>query len=95
MTTTQTNISENGWNPDTFSFSHDFQKQIIAAMIQEPKIFETIGILTDYKYFELRDLSEIFKNLQEFFNKYKGLPSKEALFEQLIQYYRSETLNES
>lgn len=95
MTTTQTNTSENGWNPDTFSFSHDFQKQIIAAMIQEPKIFETIGILTDYKYFELRDLSEIFKNLQEFFNKYKGLPSKEALFEQLIQYYRSETLNES
>jgi len=94
MTTTQINISENGWNPDTFSFSHDFQKQIIAAMIQEPKIFETVGVLTDYKYFELRDLSEIFKNLQEFFNKYKGLPSKEALFEQLIQYYKSETLNE-
>ena len=27
-----------GWNPDTFTFTSDFQTQMLAALIQEPKI---------------------------------------------------------
>lgn len=33
-----------GWNSDTFSFDIEFQKQIIITMIQEPKVFERIGL---------------------------------------------------
>lgn len=70
-----------GWQPDTFSFSPEFQKQIIATMIQEPKLFERLGLLTDSAFFEIRNLSIIFKALQDFYEEYRGLPTKEALGE--------------
>jgi len=87
------NIS--GWNPDTFSFSPEFQKQIIAAMIQEPKIFERLGILTDYRSFDLQEYSEIFKGIQDFYEEYRGMPTKEALKDLLSTRYHSETLDET
>ena len=87
------NIS--GWNPDTFSFSPEFQKQIIAAMIQEPKIFERLGILTDYRSFDIAEYAEIFKGIQDFYEEYRGMPTKEALSDLLSTRYHSETLNET
>lgn len=87
------NIS--GWNPDTFSFSPEFQKQIIAAMIQEPKIFERLGILIDYRSFDIAEYAEIFKGIQDFYEEYHGMPTKEALSDLLSTRYHSETLNET
>ncbi len=87
------NIS--GWNPDTFSFSPEFQKQIIAAMIQEPKIFERLGVLTDHRSFDLQEYSEIFKGIQDFYEEYRGMPTKEALKDLLSTRYHSETLDET
>ena len=84
-----------GWQPDTFSFSPEFQKQIITAMIQEPKIFERLGLLTDSAFFEIRDLSIIFKSLQEFFNEYRGMPTKEALGEFVKRGYENESIVET
>jgi len=84
-----------GWNPDTFSFSPEFQKQIIVAMVQEPKIFEHLGVLTSHENFEIREYSEIFKGIQKFFNEYRGIPTKEILHDLVAKTYKSETLTET
>jgi len=84
-----------GWNPDTFSFSPEFQKQIIVAMVQEPKIFEHLGVLTSHENFEIREYSEIFKGIQKFFNEYRGIPTKEILYDLVSKTYKSETLSET
>jgi len=84
-----------GWQPDTFSFSPEFQKQIVTAMIQEPKIFEKLGLLTDPAFFEIRDLSIIFKGLQSFYEEYRGMPTKEALGDFLQKTYTNESLFEN
>lgn len=84
-----------GWSSDTFSFTLDFQKQIIAAMLQEPKIFERLGILIDHKSFETTELQHIFKGMQQFFGEYSGLPNKEALANKVLTEYNNETVTES
>lgn len=84
-----------GWNPETFSFSPEFQKQVITAMVQEPKIFEHLGILTSPDNFEIREYGEIFKGMQKFFNDYRGLPTKEVLYDLVDKTYKSETLKET
>lgn len=84
-----------GWNPDTFSFSPEFQKQIIAAMIQDPKIFERLGVITDHRYFDIAEYSVIFKGLQDFYSAYKGMPTKEALRELISSKYSSDTLDDT
>ena len=65
-----------GWNSDTFSFDIEFQKQIIITMIQEPKVFERIGLNVNPNFFELREYNIIYKNLINFYNEYKGTPTK-------------------
>jgi len=85
-----------GWNPDTFSFSNEFQKQILASMIQEHKIFERLGLIMDYRSFDTDELKNIFKAMQQFYAKYRGFPTKEALYEVIINNnYSSETLKET
>ena len=76
-----------GWVSDSFGFAPDFQKQIIAAMIQEPKIFERLGLYIDPNNFELIECRDIFKCLLSFYNKYKGVPNKEACIEYVKAYY--------
>jgi len=84
-----------GWNPETFSFSPEFQKQIIIAMVQEPKIFEHLGVLTSPDNFEIREYGEIFKGIQKFYNEYCGIPTKEVLFDIVEKYYHSDTLKDT
>ena len=64
-------------------------------MVNEPKVFERLGLVTDSRYFEIREFSEIFKNLQDFFNKYKGLPSQDALYDLVTKRYTSDTLKDT
>ena len=70
-----------GWNPDTFTFTSDFQTQMLAALIQEPKIFERIGLLLDPKFFEIQEFANVITHIQKYYNKYKGIPTKEILIE--------------
>lgn len=84
-----------GWNPDTFSFAPEFQKQIIAAMLQESGIFERLGVITEYKNFDIIDYAQIFNCIQQFHQKYKGLPSKEILKELIKKSYFSDTIEDS
>lgn len=83
----------NGWQADSFSFSADFQKQIIISMIQEPKLFERIGLFIKADNFEIEDYSSIFSCLLSFYDKYKGLPSKEVCHELIKDKY--EKINKS
>lgn len=80
---TKTNVAVDGWNQETFSFTAKFQIEILAAMVQQPKVFEKIGVLIDSRFFEIRDYATIFKTMQSFYNYYKGLPTKEALYEKI------------
>lgn len=64
-------------------------------MIQEPKIFERIGILTDPASFDIVEYSEIFAALKDFYNKYKGMPTKDAFKEFVAERYYSETIDET
>ena len=82
-TTNKSTNAVNGWNEETFSFTSTFQLEIIAAMIQQPKVFEKIGLLVDSRYFEIKDYSLIFRAIQNFYDYYKGLPTKEALYEKV------------
>lgn len=85
-----------GWNVDTFSFDIEFQKQIITVMIQEPTVFERIGLNVDPKFFEIREYSVIYKNIINFFNEYKGMPTKEVLYDLVTSgSYKSDTLKET
>jgi replicative DNA helicase len=86
-----------GWDADTFSFTIEFQKQIIASMIQEPKLFERIGLYVKPSNFGNSDYIAIYKGIQEFFNKYRGLPNKEACFELVKKNYSdiNQTLHDS
>ena len=85
-----------GWNSDTFSFDIEFQKQIIITMIQEPKVFERIGLNVNPNFFELREYNIIYKNLINFYNEYKGTPTKEVLYDLInSSSYKSDTLRET
>lgn len=85
-----------GWNSDTFSFDIEFQKQIIITMIQEPKVFERIGLNVNPNFFELREYNVIYKNLINFYNEYKGTPTKEVLYDLISSSsYKSDTLKET
>ena len=85
-----------GWNSDTFSFDIEFQKQIIITMIQEPKVFERIGLNVNPNFFELREYNIIYKNLINFYNEYKGTPTKEVLYDLISSSnYKSDTLKET
>ena len=89
-----------GWDVDTFSFTIDFQKQIIASMLQEPKLFERVGLYIKPNNFGIDDYIAIYKGLQAFFSKYKGLPTKEVCYELVKKNYNDsnntlqETINE-
>jgi len=71
------------WDKESFSFTIDFQKQILIAILQNKEIFDRMGLYIDYRYFENKDLSKIFKNLSEFIQKYKGFPTKDSLIEHI------------
>lgn len=76
-----------GWVADTFGFAPEFQKQIITAMIQEPKLFERFGLYIDPNNFEHMECKDIFNCMQSFYKNHKGLPTKEACYELISAYY--------
>lgn len=84
-----------GWDSSTFSFSPEFQKQIIASMIQEPKLFERLGLYISPNNFEVSEYGKIYKGIQSFYSEYKGIPSKEACYELVKKYHDTATLADS
>lgn len=84
----------NGWNNETFSFTSNFQLEIIAAMVQQPKVFEKIGLLVDNRYFEIKDYSIIFRAIQNFYDYYKGLPTKESLYEKIQSDFNKSNISD-
>ena len=76
-------MENTAWDNNYFSFTLDFQKQIITAIVQNKDIFNRIGSYIDYRYFENKDFSRIYKSLLEFSDKYKGFPNLNNIIEHL------------
>lgn len=77
----------NGWQNETYNFSPEFQRQIIAAMVQEPKLFDRIGVYIEPTNFEITDYFEIFSTIKQFYTNYGGVPTKEVCVEELRKKY--------
>ena len=81
-----------GWEQAAFGFTPEFQKQILATIIQEPKVFERIGVYIDPNNFEVDLFSNIFGCLQSFYKKYKGVPNYDECTELVNSYYSSNNI---
>lgn len=68
-----------GLNQNTFSFTAEYQKQILSAMIQKPKLFERIGLAVDPNAFEIKIYKDIFKTIKDYYSEYKALPGQVVL----------------
>lgn len=82
----------NGLNSDVFSFTNEFQRNIIVMMIQNPEIFERVGVLVEPNCFEIKEYRDIFRSIKEYFNEYRNLPSKEILYNEVRKVNDTENL---
>lgn len=71
------------WDVEHFSFTLEFQRRILITILQNKEIFNRLGLYIDYRYFENKDFSRIYKNILEFHEKYKGFPDSNSLIEHI------------
>lgn len=83
--------TENVWDIEHFSFTLDFQRQILVTLLQNKGIFDRLGYYISYKYFENKDLARIYKNIMEFHEKYKGFPNSESLIQFITKNHTVQT----
>lgn len=83
-----------GWQSDTLSFTDQFQKQIIIAIVQEPKLYESLGIYIKPEAFEINAYKVIFREIQNFYSDYRSIPTKEIVLERLNKKYADKDIPE-
>ena len=71
------------WDNEHFAFTTDFQKQILVTILQNKGVFDRLGHYIDYRYFENKDFSRIYKNILDFNDKYKAFPDVNNLSEHI------------
>jgi replicative DNA helicase len=67
------------YEPDKFSFTIDFQREIIVAGLQHPSFMIKLGNDINPLYFEIDSYSLIFAGIKKFFERYQEIPSKIAI----------------
>lgn len=82
------------YEPDKFSFTIDFQREIIVAGLQQPNFMMRLGNDINPLYFEVDDYSLIFAGIKKFFEKYQELPSQTALENFIPSKYKTENIIE-
>ena len=60
-------------------YGHSFQSKIIALLLTDKSYIEQIQDILEPKYFENKANKWLVKNIKEYFDKYKALPTMEAL----------------